>query len=528
MKPMLYLWGTMFKNRLKMSVRKPANLVAFIFFGVYFVFLLGCFAMAAGDMQLQSVDIAPTFSFFVMMYTPLNLAAYARRKGIIFKKADVNILFTSPIPPKMIMLYAKVRAAGADIVFCLFAFCAGIFIFHIPLWKMIIYVLFTAVLKQILETSLVLILYTSETLTKGKRRLISSGIYGILAALILILAVYVLTHDLHMLSVKNVMENPFFEMIPLIGWEISFIFLLFSKATVFNVVGSLLYLLTAVVLFIVAKKMKCQGEYYEDAMKFADDYAEAVKKSKKGEVAVVGKKKKYLQKHIEYKGTGAKAIFYRQLLEYKKNRFFIFGGISLLYLVVGVVIGVGASFIPEFSDVQEEKYLIIPAVMMYLAFILTNYSTKWAKELEQPLTFLIPDGAIKKLWYATLMEHIKAACDGLFVTIPAAIGMKLELSYVIFTVLFLVLLNAGKLYIELFLNVLLGKNVTRFLNSLVKMLFEAALFLMAIVGGVLGGLLTWFTSMLPILVGADVVLFITTMIMALLSSFLFDRMDCAD
>ena len=43
---------------------------------------------------------------------------------------------------------------------------------------------------------------------------------------------------------------------------------------------------------------------------------------KKGIVNVsMGKKKKFREAQISYKGAGAKAIYYRQLLEYRKTKY---------------------------------------------------------------------------------------------------------------------------------------------------------------------------------------------------------------
>ena len=528
MKAMIYLWRTTFINRLKMTLRKPANLLVAIFYAGYFVIMLWSFTKIVREFELQPVDIAPILGFFVVLNTPLNLATYARRKGIAFEKSDVNLLFTAPLPPKLIMLFTKLRTVWADILLSFFVVCVGVVVFRIPIWKMLIYFLFTVVVKQMLETSLVLILYTSETLREGQRKLISAGMYAILAVFILSVGIFILTHDFEVLSARKIMESAFFQMVPLIGWNISFVFLLFSKATTINIIGSVLYLVTTLALFIIARKMNCQGGYYEEAMKFADDYEEALKKSRKGGVAVIGKKKKYLQKSIQYKGTGAKAIFYRQLLEYKKNRWFIFGLISVLYLILGVGIGIAARVIPDFSELQKEKCLILPGVMAYIAFFTSSYRTKWAVELEHPLTFLIPDGTIKKLWYATLVEHIRGLCDGLLITIPAAIGMGLEPIYAVLSILCCILLNAGKIYTELLARFISGKNAIGFIYSLLKLVLQTVLITVGVIGGFLGGLLTGFSKMLPVLVAVDICLFIVVLIIALLSSFLFERMDCAE
>ena len=69
---------------------------------------------------------------------------------------------------------------------------------------------------------------------------------------------------------------------------------------------------------------------------------------------------------MAYKGTYAKAIFYRQVLEYRKNRFFIFGWNSVLFLVIGVAIAV-VSYYNKISS-QPFKMFVIPGVIAYVIF----------------------------------------------------------------------------------------------------------------------------------------------------------------
>ena len=528
MKPMMYLWLTSFKNQLKKSLRKPTNLIATIFFVGYFLMILWSFVVMAEDMKFKTVDIAPLLSFFVVLYTPMNLATYAKRKGIAFKMSDVNILFTAPLSPKFIMLSAKLRTAWGDVMLGAFVACVGVLGFHIPVWKMLLYFLFTNVIKQILETSLVLILYTSETLTEKQRKLISGIIYAILAVFVLSIIACILTHDFQVLSASLIFENPVFQLVPLIGWNVSFVFLLFSEVTWANILGSILYFTTTALLFVIAKKMRCEGEYFEDAMKFADEYEEALKKSQKGEVAVIGKKTKYKQKSIEYKGTGAKAIFYRQLLEYKKSKWFIFSLSSILYLIFGLAIGIASKTIPDFIEEPEARYLIVPGFMAYISIMISANRTKWVSELEHSLTFLIPDGVFKKLWYSTLIEHIKALIDGMLITLPACIGMGLSPVSILLTILCCVLLNACKIYTELLVRYIAGKNVVGFLYTLVKLVIQGIQIVVGVLGGFLGWILGGFSQMNMVLAGVNIALFVVALIMATFSAFLFERMDCAD
>ena len=53
-----------------------------------------------------------------------------------------------------------------------------------------------------------------------------------------------------------------------------------------------LYLLTTILLVILAYRMPCNGDYYEDAAKFADTYAEMIKRKKNGEMVMGLEEKK--------------------------------------------------------------------------------------------------------------------------------------------------------------------------------------------------------------------------------------------
>ena len=71
--------------------------------------------------------------------------------------------------------------------------------------------------------------------------------------------------------------------------------------------------------------MKCDGGYYEEAAKFADDYAELKKRQRNGEMVfgMNGRKRSFRRVREKIAGTGAQAIFDRQLLEYRKGEVFL-------------------------------------------------------------------------------------------------------------------------------------------------------------------------------------------------------------
>ncbi len=277
--------------------------------------------------------------------------------------------------------------------------------------------------------------------------------------------------------------------------------------------------------------MPCTGQYYEDAMKFADDYQEARKKSKKGEVAVVGKKKMYRNAQVVYKGNGAKAIFYRQLLEYKKERFFIFGFVTLLYLAGGIFIGylgikqdfaskgimkyylipgvmaylsfIMSSYRSKWEKELENPYVFlipespfwkmfyatcidhIPGVMAYLSFIMSSYRSKWEKELENPYVFLIPESPFWKMFYATCIDHIRAGIHGFLLAFPAIIGLGVELWYLPVYIFVMIGLNALNIYSSTVCTVIFGRAMSENMIRFLRMFMVLFIILLAIPGTVI-------------------------------------------
>ena len=188
-----------------------------------------------------------------------------------------------------------------------------------------------------------------------------------------------------------------------------------------------------------------------------------------------------------YKGSGAKAIFYRQLLEYKKNKTFIFGIFTLISLALGVGIAIFAYL--NHLSASPYRFFIVPGVMAYMVFIFTSYATKWSKELENPYTYLIPDSTIRKVWYATLIEHVRSLVDGCLITIPAAVVLRLTPVQAVLTVLIYVCLQATKLYFNVLSEALLGNILGNFGKQMMRLLGEGIVIMIAVLACVAGTLL---------------------------------------
>lgn len=521
-----YLFRTKLKNQIKKSLKKPVTyiylLVGLVYIG-YILFFISNAPEIFSSMQefLAPVGLVYFLSIIAFVLIPANLITYAKRKGLIFTKADVHFLFTAPVNPKIPLCYAQMKNLLSGAFMSIFLVIIGIWMFHVPLWKMLVYYIFSVIIEGALETSMMVILYANERLTLNTLKKIGYLLYAVLGSLILLGAYLIITKGFSMQTAQILFDHPMLQCIPIIGWQIAVVRLLFLGPDILNICGTFLYCASTIALIAAAIKMKCTGEYYEDAMKFADDYAKAIEKSRKGEVYV--KSKKYLAKaEIVYKGYFGKAIFYRQLLEYKKNRFFIFGISTLCSLGAGILI---CFILKEKDRAMPGLEFIIPGVMAYVVFIFSGYTTKWLKELENPYLFLIPDTPLKKLWYATAMEHVRSLIDGCLIAIPGSLMLKLPFVQVILLVLLYVCLQANKLYLKVLSEVLVG-NVLGSVGKQFFLLFgQAICFGFGIAGAALGAV---FISMETGFLLMVIITAAVTFVIGMASSTLFERMEKTD
>lgn len=457
MNSVCYLLKKLILNTIKKSLKKPGTYFLILIVPVYFGSMLFSFNMLLQDSALNSPGgLAFILSALSLFTLPANLISYAKKKGLIFKQSDVHMLFQTPLSPKMVLVYASVRNFTISIILTFALAIASIGMFHLPVYKAILFFLVSGILETITEICFMIVLYANELLPEKIITIFRVSILVILGAFVLLALLFIYKQG-SLSSVVDVFKQPYIQAVPLLGWYVAFIHCLIAGPTTTNLIFTGCYLLLATLAIIYAIKMPCTGLYYEDAMKFADDYMEAKKIAQKGGAARIGKKKKFKKASVSYKGNYAKAIFYRQLLEYKKNRFFIFSFNTLICLILGIVIAVFMTQVldePEFFT-SSARYFVIPGVSIYLMMIFSGFSSRWQKELDCAYTFLIPDNGIKKLFYSTLMEHIRFLVDGALLTLPCSFAMGLNIPEALLMLLVYYLLQANKLYIEVLVESLL-------------------------------------------------------------------------
>lgn len=129
MKPLIFLFARSFVNGVKRAVSSPRRLLGLIFFFGYYWFFFARNSFSGGGRNsgrlpttIPKIDAPPidaidafVFAGFVVVSMFLSLSIFSYRGG--FKKADVDVLFPTPISPKVLLVFRLVRDYLLTLVF---------------------------------------------------------------------------------------------------------------------------------------------------------------------------------------------------------------------------------------------------------------------------------------------------------------------------------------------------------------------------------------------------------------------------
>ena len=522
MKALIYLTKRSFINNLKRAVKKPSTLIALIFgivYGVFIIFSLGIMAIGVHiDSAKGLLAILTVWSIYEIFG---NFLGYSSRKGIIFRPGHAHFVFTAPSDPKLVLISSAWMNYLFSIIVWILIGIGSMTVFRIPILSAVVILLAGCVLELAFEVSVMIFLYTNDRVSEKVMKGIRMGIKIFLIACALAVILYFRKNGLTLDSVWTLLDMPGLQMIPALGWQIAIYRLILLGPTTLNVICSLLYLVMVAVSVMAAIRMKCDGGYYEEAAKFADDYADLKKRQKNGEMVfgLSGKKRSFRRVREKIAGKGAQAIFYRQLLEYKKERFFIFDKITLISLILAFVFSYSLGD-PAADSGAGQLFLL--GVVAYVSLVMSGYLGKWESELKNPYLFLVPDTPLRKMWYATLMEHIKAFVNGCIICIPIGIFWHVNPVEIIFCILIYVVIQADRLYTTVLAQCLLGDVFGKTGQNVLRMFIQTALLGVGAAVAVIVGIFVNMDFIFPIVL---IYSMMVTVAMAVLASLRFDTME---
>ena len=113
MNSLFYLHKRIFINGFKRSMRKPAFVLMLIATIAYFALILSGYKGLFQKIGITDASEYIVLFMLLQLYLGVpGLIQYFKRKGLIFRKADVQFVFQSPIHPKLILLFSGLRSVA--------------------------------------------------------------------------------------------------------------------------------------------------------------------------------------------------------------------------------------------------------------------------------------------------------------------------------------------------------------------------------------------------------------------------------
>ncbi|MCX7773993.1 MAG: putative ABC exporter domain-containing protein [Clostridia bacterium] len=480
MSPLLFIIRKTLKNIIKRAFKKPVVLIGYIIVILFFgAALFGTLKMPSGMVRKGSPEFFTgimVLVFAVLNYTTLKLGI--EKGSTYFRMSDVNLVFTSPIKPNHVLLYAFIKQIGGTFLLLFIAF------FQIPNLKNNfvmqdngVLMIMLAVVAYALSYPLIsMVIYSWTSQAKARKKLMKN-IFDIGAAIIALLFILSVsqTRDFGA-SINAVFNHPIAKYFPVIGWTGSIASAAVTGFTTEFWVGASGMLLLIVGSSIALYKMNL--DYYEDVLE-GTEYMEAALKAKREGRNIMFNAKVKEKVNQKLGGTGAGAIFSKQLLEIRKTAYFLFFD----RLSVTVIL---SALIFNFVMPTEAKVFSLALILFFALYMLLLFQVqgRLGTELDKPYIFLIPASSSEKLFYTTLSEHVKNLFDASLLFIFAGVLFKASVPVILACIVAYVAFGAVFVYTDVLNRRLFGgihsKGLLIFIKIIVSILIQ-------IPGGVAAG-----------------------------------------
>ena len=428
MKPLFYIMIKSIKNGIKELKKKPGKLIMYLIFIGFMSLTFFTSGKSKGSAQMISGEVFGCIvTGIILLFTVPVILTALDNGATFFRAADVNLVFTAPTKPQNVLIYGFIKQMYIVLISMTFI------LFQVPSLYMFvkvkpyaIAVIIVGFFILLLTNSLIkLIIYSIASKSEKSKRIISytfKGL-GIIFVAIYVLSIYMLKSPVK--AIVFILNNKFIAYIPVYGWIRNIEMASINGVGASTIASIVLSLIFAAICFIGLYKMEM--DYYEDVLAFTERREEILKASRTGQRAYNINNSKKKVKKVKYinKGSGASAIFFRQLMEYRKTGFGFINTLSIIYFIASVTIGI---FAPHF-DLR-----IVFGCSVYLLMIF-SFAGKWQQELAKPYVYLIPDSSFKKVFFSTAVDNVKNLVDGCIIFLPIGILFKSDPIIIILSIL---------------------------------------------------------------------------------------------
>ncbi|ATW24650.1 putative ABC exporter domain-containing protein [Candidatus Formimonas warabiya] len=446
MSSLVFLLTRSVKNSFLELLRKPAKLILWILVVAMVVgfFLLSIFTNQNSNGAYDIVWLKGIFFLFILLFIVTAIQKGLSNGDVIFEMSDVNLLFVSPVSPRLILMYGIVRMTKM-------AFLAGFFIlfqssslgngFGVG-YDAVLLILLGFILAVCLLQILSLFIY-SLTNGKPKRKL---AVKLISAAAFLPLAAYICFQffktDAPLPALENALHSSVFSWTPVGGWASEGVVSLISGDTGTGLMFLGLLVLTGVLLILYIALSN--PDYYEDVLVATETAFERKRTVSEGQLNTeASSKKKVKVSKTGIGGLGTSAVFYKHLREsFRANRLGLWG-------VSSVITVLGTAVLALFMRGKGNALLILLQILMWMQ-IFSIGTGRGLKELYMHYIYLIPDSSFRKIVWSNLELVFKVLVESLTIFSIAGIilgepVLLIALTIVVFTLFSFLLLGINYL-----------------------------------------------------------------------------------
>lgn len=471
MKSLMFLIGRGLKNTLKEILHKPSLIIAY---GVMVLALIGMVVMCiAMPVERNASPEYAALTMGALRVVTLALLLWFIYRGTkegttLFSMADVNLLFTSPVPSKSILIYGLLQQAGAMLL------VGALMLFNLVNFQNLLgigpgqalAVIAVAIVYLFLMQLVQMLVYIVSATHPRMRRVFRGAINLALLAVVLLAGWEVYAKGDLTAGLMGALASPVFGLIPVSGW--------FGNVAALAVAGwgmefylnlGLSALAMAVLIYLLCS---VQGDYYEDVLQ-ATEKVHAVKQLQKaGKAQSVAATSKARRGKERLFGQGSMALLARHWVEIRRRGILLIDKMTLTGVggtIFFVIVAKSAGFADEAGMIP---FVFFMAYMMYFLGM-TGF---WQQELTRPYIFLIPQSSASRVLAATAMNVVKMGLDGAIAMIAAGLIVQADPVEVILCCLCMFAFAALYTYLDVLLRRIVGK---RHANSLWMLFYMLAL-----------------------------------------------------
>lgn len=414
-----YLFLTRLKNQAKQLVKKPSKLI----FVLIFVLALAVTILpSAGEEIIYGSyrSIEEFYAIVAILYAMLFVTVAKNgfsNGGSIFSMADVNLIFVSPIKATSALFFGMLQQLGKSLylgVFLLFQYTLAREYYGIEYTTLILVAVgygLTALFSQMIATLIYMAVGSSDKKT-AVGKMLFYGIVALFAAIAVIKGDLISSFDIG--NAVSALRSDVMYLFPVSGFVT-----LGIEGAVSGEATRLLISIGVGIAFSLAYYLilsRVKGDYYEDVLLSAEVSFSAITAAKEGKAPELTPKKVRVGKSGFTKGFGVSVIREKHKTENRRSRVLILDKISL---VVTVMLAIYSFLLPD---------VVTVFVTSVYALTLTVATGRWAKELNSPYVYLIPEKPFKKLINMLWEQIPKIIVESIICFIPVHFILEPEIS----------------------------------------------------------------------------------------------------